>query len=60
MDASLIEGMVGQSDCGCEVSVGEGEDRVVHFMVDGELKPLELDGAKLPFSARIAARKPLN
>jgi len=60
MEASQIERVIGQSDCGCEVSIGDGDDRVAHFMVDGELKPLELGGANPPFSARITARKPLN
>jgi ubiquinone/menaquinone biosynthesis C-methylase UbiE len=58
LEASQIEGLVEQCDCGSDVSVGEGDDRKAYYMVDGELTPLNLGGAKPPFSARITARKP--
>lgn len=58
MDGSLLDDMIEQCDCGGEVSVREGDDRKAYFMVDGELKPLDLGGFKPPFSARITARKP--
>jgi len=60
MEASQIERVIGQSDCGCEVSIGDGDERKAYFRVDGELNPLDLGGFKPPFSARITARKPLN
>jgi arsenite methyltransferase len=56
MRASPIEGLIECDDC--EADAIEGNDRVAYFMVDGELRPLDLSGAKLPFSARITARKP--
>lgn len=36
----------------------EGENRKAYFMVDGELKPIDLGDANPPFSAKITARKP--
>jgi arsenite methyltransferase len=36
----------------------EGEKRKAYFMVNGELKPIDLGDANPPFSAKITARKP--
>lgn len=42
------------------VKGSDGSPRKAFFMVDGELKEVDLGDAKPPFSARITARKPLD
>jgi ubiquinone/menaquinone biosynthesis C-methylase UbiE len=58
VEASTVENLVAGSDCGCEIRVGDEEDRRAYTMVDGKLSPMDLEGANPPFSARITARKP--
>ena len=60
MEKAQVESVIESYDPGSEVSVDEGTERQAYFMVDGELKPVALQGANPPFSARIAARKPVD
>jgi hypothetical protein len=53
-------GSVEKTDCGCESQVDRESGGIAYFMVNGELKPLDLRGANPPFSARITGRKPLD
>jgi SAM-dependent methyltransferase len=58
LNATEVEGFVEAMDCGCEVDDEAGEMSKAYFVVDGEIEPMDLGGAKPPFSARITARKP--
>jgi arsenite methyltransferase len=59
MEMSDLEDMTERSGCGCEDPSDAGAERKAYFMVDGELKPIDLSGANPPFSARITAHKAL-
>ena len=43
-----------------KVTSDGGKSHKAYFMVNGELKPIELGDAKPPFSAKVTARKPTN
>jgi arsenite methyltransferase len=59
MEMSDLEGMIERSGCGCEDQSDTGAEGKAYFMVDGELKPIDLGESKPPFSARITGCKPI-
>jgi SAM-dependent methyltransferase len=60
MQRSDLDGTKEGSTCNCEPQFGVGDERKVYFLVDGEMKPVDLRESNPPFSARINARKPLD
>ena len=60
MQMSDVEDMLERSGCTCEEQSDHDTERQAYFMVDGELKPIDLGGANPPFSARITAHKALD
>jgi arsenite methyltransferase len=57
---SIYHDDVATQQTGCECGVGRSvqSNHQAHIKVDGEFMPVDLGGAKPPFSTRITARKP--
>jgi ubiquinone/menaquinone biosynthesis C-methylase UbiE len=60
VNKELVEATIEELGLEDTIKASDGSPRKAFFMVDGELKEIDLGDAKPPFSARITARKPLD